>query len=287
MFSKRNLRRAAIVLAVVGFAGEAWADDPPLGTIIHPLRRDNMPPGAVGQQMLHRRKPMYGYFQPVQMVGPKGSLVSLPEGGTFIEPKNERALAGMLIGEVYRLKVSNIPNHEGEEVFPSIEVIDRLCPPPGQETRFPIPIELTQEDLEAALSGKYVTRVIYLEDSTNPLPVQDDPDHQRVLEALPKEDALRLASQFGRPMAILRIGSRIPDRDSNGNFTFGGPPILILDETKPNLPRDTGLEPPPQPAPPSRLEDADKATTRPRNTKVPPLTLRPQYPRLPLGTERR
>ena len=34
-------------------------------------------------------------------------------------------MAGMLIGQVYRFKVSNIKFREGEEVFPTIEVIDR------------------------------------------------------------------------------------------------------------------------------------------------------------------
>lgn len=288
MFSKVSLRHAFAALVLCGLAGEVRADEPPLGTTMHPLRTDRMPPGQVGQIQLRRRKPMAGYFQPVQVVGPKGTLISLPSDGTFADAKNNRALAGMLIGQVYRLRVGNIDQFEGIEVFPSIEIIDRLCPPPGQETRFPIPIEITQEDLEAAIEGKYVLRVIYLEDSTNPLPVQDDPDHQRVLEASPKDDALRLAAQFGRPMAILRIGSRVPDRDAAGQFTFGSPPLLFLDEAKP-VPRDAGLEPPAENVPPPRLDnrpEADKTTQRDSRPQVPPVTLRPQYPRLPLPERR-
>ncbi len=70
----------------------------------------------------------------------------------------------MLIGAVYRLRVTNIRLAEGIEVFPTIEVIDRLYPPPGQECRFAIPVELTEEDLKLAIDGKFVTRVIFLED---------------------------------------------------------------------------------------------------------------------------
>ena len=76
----------------------------------------------------------------------------------------------MLVGHVYRLKVTNIPFHEGQEVFPSIEVINRLYPPQGMEAKFPIPIELTREELEMAMRGQFVIRVIYLEDPRTALP---------------------------------------------------------------------------------------------------------------------
>ena len=39
--------------------------------------------------------------------------------------------AGLLIGSVYRLRVTSIPLAEGLEVFPTIEVIDRLYAPLG------------------------------------------------------------------------------------------------------------------------------------------------------------
>ena len=65
----------------------------------------------------------------------------------------DKVLAGMLIGQVYRLKVANLVGNEGQEIFPTIEVIDRLYPPPGQEARFPIPIELTAEELATVNGG--------------------------------------------------------------------------------------------------------------------------------------
>ena len=40
-----------------------------------------------------------------------------------------QGVAGMLIGQVYRLRVTNIPHQPGVEVFPTIQVIDRLYPP--------------------------------------------------------------------------------------------------------------------------------------------------------------
>jgi hypothetical protein len=119
----------------------------------------------------------------------------------------------MLIGSVYQLKVTNIPLNEGAEVFPTIELLDRLCPPAGQELRFPIPIELTLEELDLAASGKYVTRVIYLEDPRMALGVRQDPDQQRYYEVDSDTDPLEAADRIGRPMAILRMGSRVPTEE--------------------------------------------------------------------------
>ena len=143
----------------------------------------DMPPGWVGQKQLERGGPRPGYFQPVKVSGPKGSTIALAEQGGFALTDKNFALAGMLIGQVYRLKVTGIEFHEGEEVYPSIEVIDRLYPPPGQAARFPIPIELTTEELEFALQGKYVTRVIYIEEPTTALPRRDEPPRQPCAEA--------------------------------------------------------------------------------------------------------
>ena len=105
--------------------------------------------------------------------------------GTFTPPRPAKLLAGMLIGQVYRLKVANLPGHEGQEVFPTIEVIDRLYPPPGQAARFPIPIELTAEELMFALDGRYVMRVIYLEDVATSPPVRDELGEQRFTDIAP------------------------------------------------------------------------------------------------------
>jgi hypothetical protein len=150
----------------------------------------------------------------------------------------------MLIGQVYRLKVANLPGHEGEEVFPTIEVIDRLYPPPGQAARFPIPIELTAEELMYALDGRYVLRVIYLEDVATSPPVRDEPGEQRFTDIAPGLNALQAADRLGRPVAILRMGSRVPlPTEDQGRFMYQQPPVMIIDPPPP-IDRTRGLEPP-------------------------------------------
>ena len=69
--------------------------------------------------------------------------------------------------------MTNIRMAEGVEVFPTIEIIDGIYAPPGQEGRFAIPVDITEDDLRLAADGKFVTRVIYLEDPQHALPAQD------------------------------------------------------------------------------------------------------------------
>jgi hypothetical protein len=184
-------------------------------------------PGTIGQQQLTRGGPLRGYFQPVQISGPEGLKVAFAVGGQFERPQAAPHAAGMLIGQVYRLRVTEIPGHDGLEVFPTVEVIDRLYPPEGKRWRFPIPIELTRKELEYAMAGKFVTRVIYLEDPERALPLPELPGAQRYFEVGRDEDPLRVADQLGRPMAILRMGSRTPPYTGpDATFLFGCPPLV-------------------------------------------------------------
>jgi hypothetical protein len=171
-----------------------------------------------------------GYFQPVEIEAPAGASVSLAVEDQFTPPSPAPLKAGMLIGSVYRIRVTGIPRHEGVEVFPTIELVNRLYPPPGQELRFPVPVELTLEDLELAMEGRFVTRIIYLEDPKLALPAAADTEHQEWFEVGPHEDPLAVADRLGRPMAILRIGGRVPTNSEQpgSEFMFHSPSLLLL-----------------------------------------------------------
>jgi hypothetical protein len=196
---------------------------------VHYWHQGVMPPGAIGSRQLQRGGPLPGFFQPVEIKAPQGVLISLAGGGQFAAAQAVPCRVGLLIGSVYRLRVTNISlpqGGEGLEVFPSIEVIDRLYAPLGQECRFAIPVELTQEDLELALGGKFVTRVIYVEDPRNALPAREIAKSQNWYEVAPGQDPLAAADKLGRPVAILRLGGRIPDAKTDAGFFFGSPPYL-------------------------------------------------------------
>lgn len=158
--------------------------------------------------------------------------------GDFDAPQVTPLRIGLLIAPVYRIKVSNLPGREGEEVFPTIELIDRLYPPRGQERRFPVPIELTEEDLQLALDGKYVTRVIYLEDPAMALPIAQRADQQEWFDAGPGVNPVQEADRWGRPLAILRMGGRVPDGRGGPDMTFlgGCPPFTFFRPWEPGEP---------------------------------------------------
>jgi hypothetical protein len=236
-----NSLRAIALLVAIALGGAAAGQEPP----VHSLYRGDLPPGAVGRAQLVRDASLRNYFQPVELHVPEGGSVSLAVDGRFTEAKPGPVMAGMLIGQVYRVKIAGIPRNEGLEVFPSVEVINRLCTPPGLERHFPIPVHFTLEELELALAGNYVTRVIYLEHPDDALPVQDVPGRQRYFEVRSDEDPLAVADRLGRPVAILRMGSRIPQFDQvSQRFLFDCPPLTRLQRPQPPQVDRTGLEDP-------------------------------------------
>lgn len=230
--------KAALVwatLAVVSLGGGAEAQFPQTPGA-HYLHDAWMPPGAIGSRQLSQRGgPLVGYFQPVEFTAPAGAMLSLPINGRF-EPPAREIVAGLPIGQVYRLRVTNIPRHEGEEVFPTIEIIDRIHPPAHVALKFPISVEISQNDLELAIAGKFVTRVIYVEDPRNALPAAQRRGEQDWFDAKPGQDPLRVADALGRPVAILRMGGRVPEDTSQPDmkFLFGCPPFHKL----PPVPKD-------------------------------------------------
>lgn len=210
-----------IVAAVFSLADVARAQQG-----VHHLYHAAMPPGAIGSMQLARGGPIQGYFQPVLIQGPAGVLVALAEGGGFSEPETAPIRARLLIGQVYRFRVMNIPLNPGAEVFPTVEIIDRLYAPPGQEDRFPIVVELSHDDIMKALQGKFLTKVIYVEDPEVALPAAQS-GGQPWFDLVPGQDPLAIADEVGRPVAILRMGGILPSGgEPDMQFLFGCPPWI-------------------------------------------------------------
>ncbi len=215
-----------LVLCCLGPATVLAAQQPP----VHYLHQGVMPPGAIGGRQLQRGGPLPGFFQPVEIKAPPGALISLAVSDKFDAAQPAPRKVGLLIGGVYRLRVTNIRRAEGVEVFPTIEPIDRLYAPADQQRRFAIPVDIAEEDLKLASDGKFVTRVIYLEDPRQALPARDNPQSPNWFEAAPGQDPLAIADGLGRPVAILRLGARLPDQGEtpDASFFFGSPPFVAL-----------------------------------------------------------
>jgi hypothetical protein len=190
----------------------------------HALYSADMPAGVVGRARLTRRGPVANYYQPVKFVGPAGTRFALPEGGT-VGQGEANLMAGLLIGGVYRFRITGIPRTEGAELYPTVELIDRMYPPDGLATSYPIIVKIDEVDMQAALDGKMVTRVVYLEDPQTAVPLEQTDKQANVMDIGEHQDALGVADHYGRAVAIVRIGSLSPPRAPSlmPEFFFGFP----------------------------------------------------------------
>jgi len=72
-----------------------------------------------------------------------------------------------------------------------------------------------------------VTRVIYLEDPETADPVAREADEQAYFEVDAGDDPLHVADTLGRPVAILRMGARVPGPEGPDEaFMYGAPPLV-------------------------------------------------------------
>lgn len=215
------------VLASLTLAASAAAQDRP----VHWRHAGAMPPGAIGRQRLLRGGPLSGYCQAVEIRAPQGARIAPPADMGFGADQPDKLLVGLQIGPVYRFRVTDIPDSPGVEVFPTVEMIDRTYPPAGQALKFPVPVELTREELLMAAEGKFITRVIYIEDPKLAIPIAEKtPSSTRWFDVEPGGDPLVTADGLGRPIAILRMGGRVPDAEQvDPTFLYCSPPLVVYD----------------------------------------------------------
>lgn len=207
-------------------------------------------PGVAAEWATNAGHATPGWFQPVK--------VSLPSTGqvTFFDGHPSRpvtqpapAQAALLVGRMYRFCVSDLPEFPGQEFWPSLELIDQLHPPVGQIDRFPMTFELTEEELDMAVNGRLVTKVIYLEQPDR-VPLANLEPGPRIIDIGPSQNPLAEADLLGRPVAILRIGGRTPDPQHPDPQFFGpGFPVrLRVDSPAPTPAATTQRIPQPAPA---------------------------------------
>ena len=186
------------------------------------------PPGTAAQWAANSGRGNLEYFQPVRVTLPTRGLV------TYYEVSPHRsydvkapAQASLVVGQMYRMRISGMPEFPGVEFYPSIELIDRLHPPTCQVEDFPIEFEFTEEEFEWAANGRLVTKVIYLEQPDR-VPVTLLDQKQRITTIEPSQNAIAEADMLGRPVAIIRLGGRTPDPNQPDPRFFGpGGPIKV------------------------------------------------------------
>ena len=153
--------------------------------------------------------------QVVRFQGPRGLVVDVLAPQPVPVPTGDGGgiiTVGLKRGVGYRLRITNIPERPGAELFPVIEVVGHLHRPEGVDPgKYPIRVVFNQDDLEDTVDrSRLVTKVIYLEDPDQAIPFRMAKDQVPVLTLNPTEPPLRVASALGRPVAIVRLGARQP-----------------------------------------------------------------------------
>lgn len=183
--------------------------------------------GTAGRWAVATHPQRYNYYQPVKIQLPSAGHVTFYEGShTNAVLTQSPAQAGMMVGHTYRVRVSGMPEFPGMELYPTIEILDRLHPPAEYAKDFPIPIEITADEIEVVKQDRMVTKVVYLEQPDLAAPVEQG-DRIRNEDLDPSENLLKAADQRGRPMAIIRIGGRLPDPNSAVDIFYSRSPLVV------------------------------------------------------------
>jgi uncharacterized repeat protein (TIGR01451 family) len=171
-----------------------------------------------------------GWVQIVRIEEPAGAKVEIASNGGVVE-LTVPGHVGLALGRDYRLRVSNIPDKQGLEMFPTIRLIGYLVPPPNvNPIDNPIPLQFTAQDFDEASRGRLVSNVIYLEDPTTALPRAFPEGELPIVEVPPHEDAIFRASDLGRPMIFIQLGNRVP-LDGRLENLPGDPPVFMAPTT--------------------------------------------------------
>jgi len=149
---------------------------PPGGHMMGPMMPGApgaIPPGAVAAVGALTGGPLCA--MPVQrssvrFVGPSGMKISwygpTPDGKTGFGAEYLTAPGryNFLQAAIYRLKLTDIPNRPGLDLYPTLEVVPVNNKTATFLAHSSVPVNITEEDLNQVAAGNFVVKVIYLPD---------------------------------------------------------------------------------------------------------------------------
>ncbi len=171
----------------------------------------------------------------VRFVGPSGMKISWytpGPAGAALAPNSLEAPAryNFLQGAIYRLKLSDIPNRPGLELYPTLEVV----PANGKTATFiahaAVPVLFTEEDFEQVAAGNFLVKVIYLPDPQfQDLATTGGLDEVVSTRLEPGVDPIAEACRRGSILVVVRLGNidleapNTPAMDAPNPFQMMGP----------------------------------------------------------------
>ena len=149
----------------------------------------------------------------VRFVGPAGMKISWyapsPDGRAGFGPQYLEAPAryNFLQASIYRLKLSDIPNRPGVELYPTLEVVPAKAKTATFLAHSAVPVVFTEEDFEQVAAGNFVVKVIYLPDPQFQDLAAVGPDEVVSSRLEPGVDPICEAQRRGSILLVVRLGN--------------------------------------------------------------------------------
>jgi len=142
--------------------------------------------------------------------------IGFQSGGGFVDVLSVPQSYNFVQGNIYRLRLSNIPNRPEVVYYPTLEVYPATKDTITFLSHGSVPVGFTDEDFDQVKNGNMVVKVIYMPSG----PFQDVAAAEEIVSTRlePGADPVAEASRRGTVMAVVRIG--------NANLENPGSPAL-------------------------------------------------------------
>jgi hypothetical protein len=149
----------------------------------------------------------------VRFVGPAGMKISWyaprTDGAPGFTPQYLEAPAryNFIQAAIYRLKLSDIPNRPGVELYPTLEVVPANPKTATFLAHAAVPVSFTEDDFEQVAAGNFVVKVIYLPDPKFQDLAATGPYEVVSSRLEPGVDPIHEAQRRGCILVVVRLGN--------------------------------------------------------------------------------
>ena len=178
----------------------------------------------------------------VRFVDPANMRITWLGATGWVEPAlNTPARYNFPQGAIYRLKLSNVPNRPGVDLYPTLEVLPTTFETAAYLAHSSVPVAFTEEDFREVDGGNFLVKVIYLpRPAFQDLSVIAGPNEVVSSRLEPGVDPIVEAQRRGTILLIIRMG----------NIDLQAPNTPAMDAPNPFAPQMPPMMGPPRPVMP-------------------------------------
>jgi|GEM_PF-752949 len=195
--------------------------------------------------MVDLAKPPVAPAWQMRIATPEDMLIAVAdERGRFDQASQHKVPARLNLapGRIYRWKITNITGRPGLELYPTLETSETSSRTEAFLAHSAIPLRFTDEDFDQALTGKLVTKAIYLP----VIPTATEAETIASTQLDPGVDPIVEAKRRGTLLVVIRLGNKDGEPSSVASsptglrFSEAQEVVLSMNSSKFMLDLDTG-----------------------------------------------